>query len=170
MQDSKKKVVDGLIEAIKAERHGHSFFQMAAASSNDPKAKEVFTRLAAEELDHMHFLMKQHESILKTGRPDGSVKLGARGDLSGASPIFSEGIKARIKDAHYEMTALSVGIQLERDAVKFYLEQAAAIDEADIKDFYLELAEWESGHYQALLRQQEELKEDYWSAGGFSPF
>lgn len=35
---------------------------------------------------------------------------------------------------------------------------------------YTELAEWESGHYEALTRQQEELKEDYWSAGGFSPF
>ena len=36
--------------------------------------------------------------------------------------------------------------------------------------FFTELAEWEAGHYEALLTQQESLKEDYWSASRFSPF
>ena len=163
-------LTDGLLKAIKAERDGHSFYQMAANSSTDPGAKEVFARLAGEELDHMNFLMKQYESILKSGRLDQSAKLGPRADLSGMSPIFSDGIRARIEDAHFEMSALSIGIQLESDALKFYQSQAEAADDPEIADFYSKLAEWETGHYQALLRQQEELKEDYWSAGGFSPF
>ena len=142
---------------------------MAATCSQDAKAKEVFTRLADEELDHMHFLTKQHESILQTGRPDESTKLGSPLNLSAMSPIFSDAIKTRVKDAHFEMSALSIGMQLELDATKFYKSQAEAADDAAVKQFYTELAEWESGHYEALRRQQEELKEDYWSAGGFSP-
>jgi hypothetical protein len=39
-----------------------------------------------------------------------------------------------------------------------------------MKDFYSRLARWETGHYHALLKQQEELKEDFWSANGFTPF
>jgi rubrerythrin len=143
---------------------------MAANCSTDPKAKKVFARLAEEELGHMDFLRKHYEAVVKTGKPSLSVKLGSSMDLSDLSPIFSEGIKARIGDAHFEMSALSIGIQLELDAIKFYRAQAEAADCPETKKLYGELVEWESGHYDALLRQHEDLKEDYWSANGFSPF
>ena len=170
MEDKDAKLVDGLLKAIKAERDGHSFYQMAANCSQDPKAKEVFAQLASEELEHMHFLTKQHESILKTGKANRALKLGPQADLSGLSPIFSDGIKARIQDAHFEMSALSIGVRLESEAMKFYRAQAEAVDDPEARRFFSRLAECESGHYQALLKQQEELKHDYWSASGFSPF
>ena len=68
------------------------------------------------------------------------------------------------------MTALAVGMQLELTAEKFYAKCAAESDDPLAKKFFQELAEWEAGHYAALARQQEELKEDYWSGGGFAPF
>ena len=160
----------GLKQAIAAERDGHNFYRMAVASTEDPKGKEVFATLAAEELDHMHFLAKHYESILKTGKLDPSAKLGARADLSGMSPIFSDALKGRIGAAHFEMSALSIGVQLELDATKFYKAQADAAADAQVRQFFTELADWEAGHYHALLAQQEELKEDYWSAAGFSAF
>lgn len=170
MEDKSKILAEGLLKAIKAERHGHSFYMMAANSTEDPKGKKVFEELAHEELHHMHFLRKHYDSVLKTGMLDQSAKLGQRADLSGMSPIFSDNLRARIKDANFEMTSLSIGIQLEYDAMNFYRSQSEVADDPEVKEFYTELAEWESGHYQALLRQQEELKEDYWSAGGFAPF
>ena len=54
-------------------------------------------------------------------------------------------------------------------SLSFYRQEAEAASDPIIKGFYTELAEWESGHYHALLRQQEALKDGYWSAGGFSP-
>ena len=68
------------------------------------------------------------------------------------------------------MTALSVGIQLELAAQTFYKGQSEEASNDTVRDFFAELAEWESGHYQALLTQQEALKEDYWSTSRFSPF
>jgi rubrerythrin len=65
---------------------------------------------------------------------------------------------------------LSVGAQLEYDAMRFYKAQAEAAADPEIKKFFTELAEWETGHYNALVQQQEELKEDYWSSAGFSPY
>jgi rubrerythrin len=69
-----------------------------------------------------------------------------------------------------EMSALSIGIQLELNAINFYKTQATEIDNQEVKKFFRELVDWETGHYHALLRQQESLKEDYWSSAGFSPF
>lgn len=170
MSNADKRLTDGLVEAIKAERDGYSFYMMAAGGTEDPKGKEVFETLAREELDHMNFLRQQYDSIMKTGRPDMKIKLGPRKDLTGISPIFSERLKSRIKDAHIEMSALSIGIQLELDAIKFYKEQARLFTDPEISGFYNELADWETGHYNALWEQQQALKEDYWSAGGFAPF
>jgi len=168
--EKQKDLAEGLLKAIKAERYGHSFYLMAAKSTEDAKGQEVFKTLAREELDHMQFLKEQYKSILKTGKPNKLLKLGSRTDLSGVSPIFSDELRSRIKDADYEMTSLSIGIQLEHDAMNYYREQSEAVDDSTLKDFYAKLADWEAGHYQTLLKQQEELKEDYWSSGGFSPF
>ena len=170
MNDKKRTLAEALKKAIMAERYGHSFYLMAAESTEDPKGKEVFRMLARDEAHHMHFLGTHYDAILKTGELSQSAKLESRTDLSGMSPIFSDDLGARIKDANFEMTSLSIGIQLELDAMNFYQAQSEATDYPEAKKFFNELADWESGHYQALLRQYEELKDGYWSASGFAPF
>ncbi|MBU8933926.1 MAG: ferritin family protein [candidate division Zixibacteria bacterium] len=168
-ENTRETMAEGLLKAIKAERYGHNFYLMAANSTEDPKGKEIFQTLAREELDHMHFLRKQYDAILKTGQPDNSIRLGPQSDLTGMSPIFSESLKGRIKEASFEMTSLAIGIQLEHDAMQFYRAEAEAASDLEVKSFFSKLSDWEAGHYRALLRQQEELKEDYWLAGGFAP-
>ncbi len=170
MNESNRALAEGLKKAIQAERYGHDFYLMAAMSTSDPKGKQIFAVLAQEEAEHMQFLQAQYRSILETGLPDRTLNLGKQTDLSGMSPIFSDGLKERIKDANFEMTSLSIGIQLEHDAMEYYSSQAEAAEDQSIKKFYSQLADWEKGHYRALLRQQDELKEDYWGASGFSPF
>ena len=169
-QGDNKALIDGLTKAIQAERDGHGFYRMAAASSADTKAKEVFSQLAEEELAHMNFLMEQHDAIIKTGKPSESVQLPKPLDLSGISPIFSENIKTRIQDAHLEMSALSIGIQLEKDAIAFYKSEAEASYNPAVTAFYESLAAWEGEHYHALLRQRDELAEDYNNANRFARF
>ena len=160
----------GILQAMQAEREGQYFYLMAAGSTEDPKGQEVFRNLAAEEQDHFNYLKKQYDSVVETGAADSGLSLGAPPSLDGSSPIFSDSIKSRIGEAHFEMTALSLAMQLELDAEKFYKDQAGKVEDQTAKSFYLKLAEWEVGHYRALLAQSETLKEDYWSKGGFSPF
>lgn len=170
MGTNENRILDGLKKAIEAEGDGYNFYSMAAMNTQDDKGREVFQMLAREELDHVRFLKNQYNAILRTGLPDEKIKLPKRGTLLGPSPIFSENLRARIKDAHMEMSALSIGIQLELNAINFYKQEAEAAENESVTNFYNELVEWEQGHYQALLTQQESLKNDYWSAGGFSPF
>lgn len=170
MDSAARALAEALFQAIRAEGDGYHFYLMAARSMEDEQGREVFEMLAREELDHQRFLRTQYRSILETGKPDGQARLGPRGDLSGESPIFSPAIKGRIKEAHFEMSALSIGIQLEQGAMEFYKRAAEQSADPTVKGLFEELAEWERGHYGALLQQQSLLKRDYWSAGGFSPF
>jgi len=163
-------MAEGLLSAMRAEHEGHHFYRMAAQTTSDDKGQQIFERLAAEELDHFEFLRGQYRSVLETGKPDADLRLGPRSDLTGKSPIFSDRLRARLGEAHYEMTALAVGIQLELSAERFYSKAAAEAPDPGVAAFYRELAAWERGHYEALLAQQEDLKEDYWSASGFAPF
>lgn len=170
MTEKSDQIAAGLAEAIKAESDGYHFYMMAAKSTQDEQGQQVFSQLAQEELSHLQFLKKQHKALTTTGKIDPTVKLGKPTDRSGESPIFSPSLKQRSREAHYEMSALSIGITLELNAVKHYKAQAEAADDESIKSFFNELVQWESGHYDALNRQLEELKEDYWAGGGFSPF
>jgi rubrerythrin len=167
---NKNRILEGLKQAIQAEHDGHGFYLMASRGTDDPQAKEIFGKLAAEELDHHRYLRAQYQAILKTGSVDPGAKLGPRLRLADESPIFSPSFKERVGQAQMEMSALSIGIQLELGAMNFYKGEAEAADDPAVKAFYEELAAWESGHYHALLNQQEALKDDYWAGSGFSPF
>lgn len=169
MMISSQEIAKGLLEAMKSEVDGYNFYMMASKSTQDPQGKSVFERLAQEEKEHAQFLKAQYQSIIETGEITSSIHL-TKTSFNTTSPIFSDEIKSRIKDIHYEMTALSVGIQLEYSAVQFYKSQADKIEDTKIKAFYKELADWEATHYQILLKQQESLKEEYWNQGDFSPF
>jgi rubrerythrin len=169
MDDAARATARALFDAARAEADGYYFYSMAARSARDPKAKEVFQLLAAEELDHQEYLSAQYRSVLQTGKVDARARLGPRATLDGASPIFSDEIRGRLDEAHMEMSALSIGIQLELSSLTYYQGEAAKAADPAVKRLFEELAEWEKGHYQALLRQQQALKDDYWSANGFSP-
>jgi rubrerythrin len=170
VDDTVKRISEGLAKAMQAEHEGHHFYKMAARNTQDARGKEVFLQFADEEMDHFNFLKTQYKAILETGKIDPSVKLGRAKAFTGEHPIFSPDIKSRIGSAHYEMTAISIGIQLELSAVNFYKAEAEATDDAVAKAFYGELMEWEKGHLEAFRSQAESLKEEYWDKGGFSPF
>ena len=170
MDDTRKSLLEALAKAIESEYEGYGFYMMASKSTEDAQGREVFAQLAQEELTHAAFLKTQHRSIAETGAVDAGAKLGNPLAVSGKSAIFSPALRARIGDAHFEMSALGVGIHLEQNAMEFYAAQALSVQDAAVRSFFRELSEWEAGHYHALLSQQQELQEDYRSRNGFSPF
>lgn len=170
MEEFRKRLQEGLFKAIQAENEGYHFYMMAARSAEDSRAREMFTLLAEEEESHMRFLKKQYKAIIDTGSLDREIKLGAPRKLIGPSPIFTDSFKNRVGSAGFEMSALSIGIQLELNSIEFYRAEAEAAEDETVKGFYTELTEWESGHYQTLLKQHDSMKEEYWHSAGFAPF
>ena len=170
MDEAIQKITEGLKKAIQLEGDGYNFYRMASQGTLDEKGREVFELLAHEEAEHARFLRAQYDSFLKTGKADPGTKLPAHTLNKDPHPVFSEKIREDITHAHMEMSALAIGIQLELNSIKFYQEQAKSSSDAGVQEFFVELVEWEQGHYEMLSRQQESLKEDYWASGGFAPF
>jgi rubrerythrin len=170
MDKSTQEILDGLKLAMQAESDGHYFYMMAAAKITDGKGKEVLESLAKDEIDHFDFLKAQYKSFSETGKPETKIKLVKPKGLAGNMPIFSDDFKKRLGEAHYEMSALSVGAQLELNSMNFYRAQAEKAGDPIVKAFFGELADWESTHYHMLINQQEQIKEDYWFQNKFYPF
>jgi len=172
MDDAKQKIIDGLKTAMEAEAGGFHFYTMTAEHTKDPHGKETFQALAGEEKKHLDFLSAQMKSMTETGKVDVSIKLGNQIDYT-EIPIFSEEIISRAGDAAFEMSALSIGMQLEKSSIEYYTSQANLASNSgypEVEAFYLELVKWERKHLDALSRQQALLKEDFWAQGGFAPF
>lgn len=169
MTTSNEKVLVALQTAMEAEMTGHHFYNNAAATTTDPQGKETFKRLAEEELLHFNYLKKQYGSVLETGNFNFSTPLAENFDAEISGPIFSPQLKARIKQSHFEVSALSVGMQLELNAVNFYRQCAEESDNAEVKAFFNHLVKWEQGHYDGFAQELSLLKEDYWQANNFVP-
>jgi len=170
MDEAGRKLLEALRKAIEAEQEGYGFYLMAARATEDAQGRRVFQALADEELHHAAYLKSQYQSIAKTGKVDAGVTLGRPQAVAGGTPIFSPELRKRIGEAHFEMSALGVGVHLEQNAMEFYRVQADAAKDGAVRVFFRALADWEAGHYQALLAQQQDLQEDYWSQNGFAPF
>ena len=170
MDATTRELVEGLRSAMQGERTGHEFYKMAAASTHDPAGKKVFEQLASEELHHLDFLGRHQQSLVETGKLSREAVLGKPGALAGEHPIFSARLKERIGGAHFEMSALAIAVQLELNGINHYRELAARARSPEARALFQQLVEWESGHYDAFVRQQQELQEAYWSEAGFSPF
>lgn len=159
-----------LLTALQTEHYGQWFYALAASQCQDARGREAFQKLAEDEQEHQRFLKGQIDALQKQGRLDRSLSLGQSRLGSDPGPIFSPAIRGRLAGAHYEMTALAVGMELELSARNFYLEQSRGAGDSFAREFFRRLADWEDGHYQALAAQQQELQQEYWQAAGFAPF
>jgi rubrerythrin len=169
MEKQTEDILKGLKTAMEAELTGHQFYKNAARSTDDAMGKETFSRMAEEELGHFNYLKHQYRSVMEKGAYDLSKKLDRKARRHADNPIFSNGLKERIKDAHFEISALTVGMKLELDAMNYYRACAKDAGGEEVKQFYNELAEWEEDHYLAFEKQLEALKEDYFQANNFIP-
>jgi rubrerythrin len=91
-------------------------------------------------------------------------------ETTSESPVFSKDFKKRIEQAQFEMTALSIGILLEKNSIEFYKKSAQESENKDIKMLFNYLAGWEGEHLRVLVQQQKFLQEDYWTEARFYPF
>ncbi|MDY6792608.1 MAG: ferritin family protein [Thermodesulfobacteriota bacterium] len=169
MNKNTEEVLQGLKTAMEAELTGHEFYKNAAQTTADPVGKETFSRMAEEEIGHFNYLRHQYKSVLEKGEYDFTKKLLKKDHQHAESPIFSDEIKRRIKDSHFEVSALTIGMKLELDAMRFYRACAEKADDEEVKTLYNELADWETDHYRAFEQQLNMLKEDYFQANNFVP-
>jgi rubrerythrin len=159
-----------LVEAMQFENDGYHHYQAAAERTSDPKAKQAFAQLAQEEMQHHkvleEMLLAHRNKTLDQLKP---IRLKARIDPQEQSPIFSPDFKTRIGDKHFEMSALSIGILLEQNSIEQYKKYRRQSSTPHLKKLFNALIRWEGEHLEALVKQQQFLQQEYWTANNFAP-
>ena len=125
--------------------------------------------MADEEMSHFNYLRHQYRSVLETGDYDFTKNLIKDSRDKEENPIFSDAIKSRVKDCHYEVSVLTIGMKLELDAIHYYQDCAKKSESGEAKKFFQNLAKWEQRHYDAFDQALNALKEEYWEANDFVP-
>jgi len=128
--------------------------------------------LAKDETNHMQILKGLYQSVKEEEefKFDQVKEITSILQTTSESPIFSKEFKDRLDKSQFEMTALSVGILLEKNSIDFYKRSALETEEKDVKMLFTYLADWEGEHLRALVNQQKYLQEDYWTEARFYPF
>ncbi|UCF69693.1 MAG: ferritin family protein [candidate division WOR-3 bacterium] len=164
----KSKSIEGLRIALQTELNGIEFYRIAAEKTADEKGKRVFKMLANDEIKHYKALQKEYSSLLDNEEWQ-KIELGKISAYDGESPIFSAELKKRAGEMHFEVSALSIGALLESNSIDFYRKMKEISDDPSARALYQQLQHWEENHLEAITRQLELLKEDYWAEQRFSP-
>ena len=170
MSDPKEQIREILKKAYQIEVDGYTFYSMAADKSTKPAVQELFDKLAKDETEHKSYLrevMRRYEAegtgAFTVDRRDPQVK-------AFADAIFTQKFKEQAHGAAFELGALSVGMQLETNAIAHFSAAAEAASEREVQEFYRFLAQWERGHFEALQALHSLVRADFWEQGGFAPF
>lgn len=164
-----KAILDGMRLALQTELNGFHFYKTAAEHTEDHKGKETFRLLAGDEARHFAALKKQYDALVRSGNWADPVELGSTSTFEGPSPIFSEEFMSRIKDRHYEMSALSIGALLETNSIDFYRKMQRQVGDQSARRLFEQLQQWEESHLAAIVAQLDLLKEEYWARANFTP-
>lgn len=145
------------------EEAGLDFYTRMADKADDPSTKRVFKRLARDEKQHLAFF----ESLeLKTSGTMGSRAVETDADVSKyVCSLVDGGIFANIskmdKVARGKFNpekALELALQVEKDAVLYYMEAHAAARKRSTKTALARLIDEEKGHVVQITKRLENLR------------
>jgi rubrerythrin len=167
---NREAVLDILRKAYQVEVDGYTFYSMTAERTTKPAVQELFAKLAADEVQHQAFLRSIGSNYGAKGVEAFKLNLRLPELRAFSDAVFTARFREQAAGAEFEMGVLSIGMNLESNAIRYFTGAAAHAPEDEIKTFYQLLAEWEKQHLDALQRLYGSVREDFFAAGNFAPF
>ncbi|MCU0303031.1 MAG: ferritin family protein [Thermoanaerobaculales bacterium] len=164
------KIREVLKKAYQIEVDGYTFYSMVADRAEKAAVRELFEKLARDEVQHKAFITGVMGSYEDRGVEAFNIQRRDPALKAFSDTIYTEAFRAQARDAEFEMGVLSIGMTLETRAIQYFSGAARSATEAEVRDFYQFLADWEKGHLEALQRLYGGVRETAWAEGGFSPF
>jgi rubrerythrin len=168
--DPNEQIREILRRAYQIEVDGYTFYSMVAEQAKKEAVQELFDKLARDEVQHKAYLKDVMGSFEEKGLEAFKINLRDPDLKAFTETIFTEKFKQQAKGAEFELGALSIGMTLETNAIRYFSSAAQQATDADVKEFYEFLADWERSHLEALHKLSNGVREEFWSEGGFSPF
>ena len=154
-------ITDVLRKAFQVEVDGFTFYSMTAERVTKPAVRKLFERLARDETEHQAYIRAVMRRYEEHGAS--SFHFDPRDpDLAEfSSQIFTEEFKDQAQGEIFETGALSIGIQLESNAVAFFSAAAREASDPQISGFYSFLADWEGFHLRTLEQLYDSIRVDF---------
>ncbi len=165
---SKDGILEILKRAILLEMQGKSFYEGMASATASEGVRTIFTIMAEEEEKHKSVLSKKYREYETSGSTGSAVDLGSPEVF--AEKVLSEKIRSEIGAAGYEAAGIGAAIELEKNAVKLYKEEAEKSGDEGVSTLFRELALWEQSHMTFLSNLYDDLIEESWNEADFWPF
>jgi rubrerythrin len=154
---------------IQTEIDGYHFYQNFGQRTSDPKAKEVFERLARDEMAHLELLRNVKAMLEQSGQ--WAEYQSPIPDATPGAPIFSrERVEQNVVAYTSDLSALRLAYLIEKDAVDFYRRAAEGTADPEGQHLFRDLAEMERGHLRLLEAEYSFLLDQFQMTMGFAPF
>ena len=170
MPQAHEQVREILRKAYQIEVDGYTFDSMAAEKADKPAVQELFDKLARDEIQHKAYLKSVMGSFEDRGVEAFNVHLRDPDLKAFTATIFTDRFREQARGADFELGVLSIGMTLENNAITYFSGAAREATEDEVRSFYEFLADWEKQHLTALQTLYNGVREEFWHAGGFSPF
>jgi rubrerythrin len=167
---TREQILDVLRKAYQIEVDGYTFYSMTADRAEKPAVRELFGKLAGDEVQHQAFLREVVKRYDEHGAAAFSVHHRQPELRAFAQQVFSDQFRAQAHGAAFETAVLSVGMTLETRAIAYFTGAAEEANEKEVRDFYQFLADWEKQHLDALQNLYGMVRADFWAESGFAPF
>ncbi len=142
------KAMDAVRKAFEIELGGHAFYERASRDAVDPVLRDLFSRFAAMESEHMQTLCKRYHAEMPTAAEDFQLDRAA---------IFA-GIDRKPDDPS---NLFQIAIAFEQRAVDFFSREGEQAPAGSIaRELYKELAAEEREHVDLLTTEHRR-----WEAG-----
>jgi rubrerythrin len=135
------EATEAVRKAFEIELGGRAFYRRAASDASDPQLRELFSRLAAMEDEHMETLTKRYHADLPEPSVDFQIDRAA---------IFA-GVDRRPEDP---ANLFRIAIAFEQRAADFFARESERAPQGSLeRDLYLELAAEEREHVQLITSE-----------------
>lgn len=149
--------------AINIEEEGLEFYSTLMKNTRDARIKEIFSKLASDEKEHLERFQKAYLEITSSastvqGFEDYTVDLYLKYLVD--TGIFTEKGAARrlATEIKTDTDALKIGIQAEKDSILYYTEAAKNTKFNTGRMAFEQLANEEKKHLKLLAEQLKVLK------------
>ncbi len=159
-----QQIKDSIKKAILLEIHGRQFFNHAADITQNERGQKMFRFLAQEEVKHLEVFGHLFSQML--GGDDWKKHIKSS-DSESNSPLIAQ-LQKRLKEKEgkSESEALSLGMQLEREAIEFFQQAAEETNDPVAKKIFLKIIEEEKFHYDLLQTQHDSVTNSgFWLDG-----
>jgi len=134
--------------AIEMEKSGHRFFTEASNKVKHEVGRKLFSRLAAEEIDHMRTFEKIFNEV--SGGADWKEAMKAV-QPARKVPYFDEARKEfKAEDMSVELDYLKQALDLERNAMQFFEGAIRDAESPEAKEIFKRILDEEQGHYDLI--------------------